>query len=179
MTSEPDRIVVQNRIDFVTGAVRRYVADVDALTRVAERSRELLAGRRADEVRAEPAAGEWSAARTLWHMVVSARVARDQLTRMAWMTDPVLPVADDAAEAEPGVWESEEPARLLGWLSEEIAAIEELLKHLPDSSWGRAGVHPRAGRRSIRQAVRAATGHLAGHVEQVEAALLGTGGRRV
>ena len=57
MTSEPDRIVVQNRIDFVTGAVRRYVADVDALTRVAERARELLEGRRAEEVQAEPASG--------------------------------------------------------------------------------------------------------------------------
>jgi len=170
MTSEPDRIVVQNRIDFVTGAVRRYVADVDALTRVAERSRELLEGRRAAEVRVEPAPGEWSAARALGHMVASVRVVRDQLTRMAWMTDPVLPVADGAAEAAQD-WDAQDPARLLGWLSEEVAAIAELLKHLPDSSWGRAGVHPTMGRRSIRQAVRGAVRHLEGHVEQVEAAL--------
>ena len=171
MTSEPDRIVVQNRIDFVTGAVRRYVADVDALTRVAERTRGLLEGRRAEEVQAEPAPGEWAAARTLGHMIASLRVLRDQLTRMAWMTDPVLPVVDDAAEAERHDWGSQDPLRLLRWLSEEIEAIEALLKQLPDSSWGRAGVHPTMGRRSIRQAVRGAVGHLEGHVDQVEAAL--------
>jgi len=178
MMGEPDQIVVQNRIDFVTGAVRRYVADVDALTRVAERARELVAGQPVAAVRAEAGAGEWSAARALGHMLASTRVLRDQLTRMAWMTDPVLPVVDDAAAAEEHRWESQDPAQLLGWLSEEIAEIEALLKHLPDSSWGRAGVHPAFGRRSIRQAVRGAVGHLEGHVEQVEAALLPSGGRR-
>ena len=35
MTTGNDRIVVQNRIDFVTGAVRRYLADADALTAIA------------------------------------------------------------------------------------------------------------------------------------------------
>ena len=175
MTNEPDRIVVQNRIDFVTGAVRRYLAEVDALTRVAERTRELLEGRRVEEVQAEPAPGQWAAARTLGHMIASVRVLRDQLTRMAWMTDPVLPIVDDAAEAERHDWGSQDPARLLRWLSEEIEAIAELLKYLPDSSWGRAGVHPTMGRHSIRQAVRGAVGHLGGHVDQVEAALEASG----
>jgi hypothetical protein len=176
MTNETDRIIVQNRIDFVTGAVRRYVGDVDAIARIAARARELLAGRPVHEVQAEPAPGEWSAARTLGHMIAYARVLRDQLTRMAWMTDPVLPAMDDAAEDARHGWGTEDPAQLLRWLTEELASIEELLKHLPDSSWGRAGLHPTMGRRSVRQHVRGAVGHLDGHLDQVEAALAAESG---
>ena len=178
MTTGPDRIVVQNRIDFVTGAVRRYVGDVDAVARAGERARALLAGRGAAEAQAEPAPGEWSACRILGHVVVYARLLRDQLTRTAWMTDPVLPVADDAAEAERHAWERRDPALLLGWLDEEIEAIGDLLKHLPDSSWGRAGLHPVLGRRAIVQQVRGGVAHFETHLDQIEAALAAGGGAR-
>lgn len=171
MTNEPDRIIVQNRIDFVTGAVRRYVDDVDAVARLGVRASELLEGRRAAALHAEPAEGEWSASRTLGHMIAYLRALQDQVTRMAWMTDPVLPVVDDEAEAERNAWTSQEPEQLLASLTGEVEAIEELLKHLPDSSWGRAGLHPMMGRRSIIQQVRGAVGHLDGHLDQVEAAL--------
>jgi phosphoribosylformylglycinamidine (FGAM) synthase-like amidotransferase family enzyme len=83
MTTGRDRILVQNRIDFVTGAVRRYVADVDALTALAQRVQELFAGRNVDDLLREPAEGEWSALRTLGHMTANARVLHDQLDRMA------------------------------------------------------------------------------------------------
>lgn len=171
MTNEPDRIIVQNRIDFVTGAVRRYVDDVDAVARLGVRAGELLEGRRAAAIHAEPGEGEWSASRTLGHMIAYLRALQDQVTRMAWMTDPVLPVVDDEAEAERNAWTSQEPEQLLASLTGEVEAIEELLKHLPDSSWGRAGLHPTMGRRSIIQQVRGAVGHLDGHLDQVEAAL--------
>ena len=134
MTNEPDRIIVQNRIDFVTGAVRRYVDDVDAVARLGVRASELLEGRRAAALHAEPAEGEWSASRTLGHMIAYLRALQDQVTRMAWMTDPVLPVVDDAAEAGRNAWTSQEPEQLLASLTGEVEAIEELLKHLPDSS---------------------------------------------
>ena len=171
MTNEPDRIIVQNRIDFVTGAVRRYVDEVDAVARLGVRAGQLLDGKRVAALHAEPGEGEWSASRTLGHMIAYLRVLRDQVTRMAWMTDPVLPVIDDEAEAERNAWTSQEPEQLLASLNEEVAAIEELLKYLPDSSWGRAGLHPGMGRRSIVQHVRGAAGHLDGHLDQVEAAL--------
>ena len=171
MTNEPDRIIVQNRIDFVTGAVRRYVDEVDAVARLGVRAGELLEGRAADALHAEPGEGEWSASRTLGHMIAYLRALRDQVTRMAWMTDPVLPVVDDEAEAERNAWTSQEPEQLPASLNEEVGAIGDLLKHLPDSSWGRAGLHPNMGRRSIVQHVRGATGPLDGHLDQVEAAL--------
>ena len=171
MTQEQDRIIVQNRIDFVTGAVRRYVADVDAIAHIGEGVSTLFAGVSAEAGRREPAPGEWSAVRTLGHLVVYAEALHDQLTRMAWMTDPVLSMVDDAAEAEREQWEAQDPHLLVTRFGQAIEEIESLLKHLPDSSWGRAGIHPLAGRRSIRQAVRRAAAHLEGHREQIEGAL--------
>ena len=47
MTAGPDRILVQNRIDFVTGAVRRYLPDAEAPAEIAAEVRALVAGRAA------------------------------------------------------------------------------------------------------------------------------------
>ena len=109
MTTGNDRIVVQNRIDFVTGAVRRYLPDADALTAIAGEVRALIESHDAASLRSEPGEGEWSVLRTLGHMIAYARVLHDQLDRMAHMTDPVLPMTDDAAVAEREDWESARP----------------------------------------------------------------------
>ncbi len=171
MTTGPDRILVQNRIDFVTGAVRRYLADVEALTQLAKRTQALFTGRSNEDLRKPPSEGEWSAARTLGHMIAYVRVLHDQLDRMANMTDPELPLTDDATQAEREQWETRDPRELVRLFVDAIGEVEGLLKQLPDSSWGRAGLHPLGGRRSIVQQVRGAARHLTAHVEQIEAAL--------
>ena len=171
MTTGDDRILVQNRIDFVTGAVRRYLPDADALTQIAGDVQALIANRNGSSLRNAPAEGEWSALRILGHMIAYARGLHDQLDRMAHMTDPVLPVTNDAAVAEQEDWESRDPEELTALFTEAIGEAVELLKHVPDSSWGRAGLHPLMGRRSIVQQVRGASAHLRSHVEQIEAAI--------
>ena len=171
MTTGNDRIVVQNRIDFVTGAVRRYLPDADALTAIAGEVQALVESHDAASLRNEPGEGEWSALRTLGHMIAYARVLHDQLDRMAYMTDPVLPMTDDAAVAEREDWESRDPAELAALFNDAIGEVGALLKSVPDSSWGRAGLHPLGGRRSIVQHVRGAGAHLRSHIEQIEAAL--------
>lgn len=171
MTTGDDRILVQNRIDFVTGAVRRYLPDVDALTQIAGDVQSLVTDRNGSSLRNAPAEGEWSALRILGHMIAYARVLHDQLERMAHMTDPVLPMADDAAVAEQEDWASRDPDELSALLAEAIGETVELLKYVPDSSWGRAGLHPMMGRRSIVQQVRGASAHLRSHVEQIAAAI--------
>ena len=171
MTTGDNRIMVQNRIDFVTGAVRRYLPDADALTEIAGEVQTLITGRDAASLRQEPAEGEWSALRTLGHMIAYTRVLHDQLDRMAYMTDPVLPLTNDAAVAEREGWESRDPAELAALFSDAIGEVGALLKSVPDSSWGRAGLHPLGGRRSIVQHVRGASAHLRSHIEQIEAAV--------
>lgn len=158
------------RINFVTGATRRYVADVEALAGIPARLEAAVAGQRADWYRFNGGVeGAWPPARVLGHMIAYTRQTRENLHRMSWMTDPVLNVMDDGAEAERNSWEAREPERLLEWFSEAVAETVELLKELPDSSWGRPGQSPSFGRRSIRQSVRAAARHLDEHVAQLEA----------
>ena len=154
MTTGNDRIVVQNRIDFVTGAVRRYLPDADALTEIAGKVQALAESHDAASLRNEPGEGEWSALRTLGHMIAYARVLHDQLDRMAYMTDPVLPLTNDAAVAEREGWESRAPAELAALFNDAIGEAVELLKHVPDSSWGPGRPAP-AGRTPLDRAARA------------------------
>ena len=53
-------------------------------------------------------------------------------------------------------------------LEQAVAEVTHLLKELPDSSWGRPGQHPSAGRRSIKQQVRGMANHFNEHVTQLE-----------
>ena len=113
MTTGSDRILVQNRVDFVTGAVRRYVPDVNGLTDVAERVQSLFAGPYTNDPLSVPAEGEWTALRTLGHMIAYAQMLHDQLDRMAHMTDPELWRMDDAGIAEREDWESRSSQELV------------------------------------------------------------------
>lgn len=158
------------RINFVTGATRRYVGDVEALAGIPVRLEAAVEGQRPDWYRFNGGVeGAWPPARVLGHMIAYARQTRENLYRMAWMTDPILNPLDDEAEAERSSWESQDPAQLVEAFSDTIAETVHLLKELPDSSWGRPGQSPAFGRRSIRQSVRAASRHLDEHVAQLEA----------
>ncbi|MEI6666469.1 MAG: DinB family protein, partial [Chloroflexota bacterium] len=56
---------------------------------------------------------------------------------------------------------------LLGLLETGIAEVTDLLKELPDASWGRPGQHPDDGRRSIKQHARAMRAHFDEHLAQL------------
>ena len=158
------------RINFVTGAARRYVPEIEALAAIPERVASAVGALGEGAFRHAPAEGEWSPARIVGHLIAYSRQSRENLQRMAWMTDPVLRMTDDAGEAERHAWESREQAQLLGWLAETIAESVHLLEELPDASWGRAGLHPTAGRRAIVEQVRAMVAHCEEHAGQLERA---------
>jgi hypothetical protein len=156
------------RINFVTGATRRYVADVEALAAVPSRLETAFEGQSAAWLRTPMTGSEWSPARTAGHMIAYARQTHENLYRMAWMTDPLVKAPDDIGAAAENSWEARDQSRLLQWFSEAIAESVELLKELPDSSWGRPGQSPLTGRSSIRQTVREAARHLEGYVARIE-----------
>jgi hypothetical protein len=167
MTTGEDRITLLNRTDFVTGAAQRYLPDIEALAAVPDRVAAAIAGKPAEALRRSPAEGDWSPLRIVGHMVAYARGTRVHLQQMATMTDPLLKPIDDAAEAAANDWESQDPARLLDQLREAVSGSVDVLKWVPDSSWGRAGVHPLGGRRSIRQHAQRAVSHFESHVEEL------------
>jgi hypothetical protein len=158
------------RINFVTGAARRYVADVEALAAVPGRLEAAVEGQTGAWFRTAGAEGAWSPARNIGHLIAYARQTHENIYRMAWMTDPLIKAPDDVAANEQHSWEARDQSRLLQWFTEPIAETVHLLKELPDSSWGRPGQSPLVGRRSIRQTVREAVRHMEEHIAQLEAA---------
>ena len=155
------------RINFVTGAVRRYVGEIESVATLPERVTLATAGQSAAWFR-EPSQGDWCPARVIGHLVTYVRQSRENLYRMAFMTDPIIKNADDEGEAALHGWETQTREQLLPQLEQAVAEVTHLLKELPDSSWGRPGQHPTAGRRSITQQVRGMANHFNEHVAQLE-----------
>lgn len=159
------------RIDFVTGNAQLYVPDVEALAAIPDRVQALLAGHSNADLREAPTEGEWSAMRILQHMTFYAREHHHNLFRMAWQADPLLSQWDEAEYIHREGWNLLDGSALLQALTDALAETVELLKDLPDASWGRAGLHHRGGRRSIRQQVKRSAEHHHEHLEQLERAL--------
>jgi hypothetical protein len=152
----------------VTGAVRRYVPEIEALQAIPARLGAAVANQPMGWLRAAPAEGEWPPARVLGHVIAYAEQSYENLYRMAFMTDPVLKPVDDAGTAASEGWEHIAGSSLLERLGVAVGRMVELLAELPDASWGRAGLHPTGGRRSIVQQVRAIVAHCEEHVGQLE-----------
>ena len=161
------------RIDFVTGNARRHLPEVEALATMPDRLEAVLAGHSNAELQRAPADGEWSAARIIGHLISYTRHSRSEFHVMAWLTDPLLPGWDEAAEADAEGWERQDAARLLELLTEATTAAVAVLKEIPDASWGRAGIHPRSGRLSIRQLASRRRRHFEEHLKQLEQMLGG------
>ena len=163
------------RIDFVTGNAQRYLPQVEALAAIPDRVEALLAGHSSADLRRATAAAdggdEWSPARIIGHMISGARHGRERIYNSVWMTDPVFVEYDDEQEARDNAWESSDGAGLLEALTGALAETVQVLKELPDASWGRAGMHPSQGRRSIRQQVGSQLDHYDEHIAQLARAL--------
>jgi hypothetical protein len=157
------------RINFVTGAVRRYIPHIEALAAVPDRVEAVLSGQPPGWNTQSPADGEWSPSRVVGHLVAYGAQQHENLYRMANMTDPIIKATDDEGEAERNDWERQAPAQLLESLREQVAKVVELLSDLPDASWGRPGQHPADGRRSIRQHTVRMAEHFDEHIAQIEA----------
>ena len=155
------------RVNFVTGAVRRYLPQVEALAAIPARTAEAVEKGSPSWFAAGDGIGDWSPARVLAHMIAYAAATHEHLYRMAWMTDPELNTHDEAAAADAQEWQRHNAEHLLDRLTEEVAKSVELLDDLPDSAWGRPGIHPDFGRRSIRRQVDIAVASFEERIEQI------------
>ena len=155
------------RINFVTGAVRQYVPEIEAISELPALVAAATDGRNPAWMR-EPADVSWSPARVVGHLVAYTWISRENLYRMAYMTDPIIKRVDDEGQYAIHQWDSQTRDALLEQLEAGIAEVTHLLKELPDASWGRPGQHPDDGRRSIKQHARAMRAHFDDHLAQLE-----------
>jgi hypothetical protein len=163
------------RIDFVTGATLRYQPLVDELATIADGVRAVLTAHPGADLKRAPAGGEWSPARILAHMLSYARHNGAFIYSIAWMTDPTRQPWDEEAEIQAEGWLQLDAGAYVAALDALLAPTVELLSMTADASWGRPGVHPVNGRRSLRQIVRGHIDHLRDHTRQLDAALSAKG----
>lgn len=159
------------RIDFVTGAPLQYMPLVNELAMMPDRVGAALSARAGASLTHAPADGGWPAARVLAHMLSYARHNGRFIYMIANMTDPIRSPWDEDAEIAAEGWLNFDPARFVAALDAETTATVELLSHTPDASWGRPGVHPTDGRRSLRQQLQSHLDHMSEHLAQLEVLL--------
>lgn len=159
------------RIDFVTGAPVRYLPLIERLSAARDRVVRALDGVEVTRLRRPGAAGAPSLARQTGDLVAYVRHGRDRVYRMSWMTDPTLPRFDPATAAEAGAWEARAAHRLRDWAHAALGELADYLHTLPDSSWGRMGTDPEAGRRSILQEVTEIAERVEATAAELEGAL--------
>jgi len=159
------------RIDFVTGAPRRYMPLVDALAMVPDRVEAVLSAHSGASLTRAPDDAGWSPARVLAHMLSYARHNGTFIDMIAHMTDPIRPLSDEDATIAAHGWLNFDAAHLVAAFRAETAPTVELLSGTPDASWGRPGRHPTGGRRSLRQQVQAHLDHMSEHIAHLDALL--------
>jgi hypothetical protein len=160
-----------SRIDFVTGATLRYQPLVDDLATISDGVEAALTAHPGADLKRAPAGGGWSPGRILAHMLSYARHNGEFIHTMVWMTEPVRQPWDEDAEIQAEGWLQLDAGGYVAALDGLLAPTVELLSTTPDASWGRPGIHPRDGRRSLRQQVQSHIDHLREHTRQLDAAL--------
>ncbi len=160
-----------SRIDFVTGAPLRYMPLVDDLATISDGVHAVLTAHPGADLKRTPPGGGWSPARILAHMLSYARHNGEFIYTIVWMSEPIRQPWDEDAEIQAEGWLQLDAGAYVSALDALLATTVELLSTTPDASWGRPGVYPVSGRRSLRQVVRAHIDHLRAHTQQLDAAL--------
>ena len=143
---------------------------VDRLGIVPERVEWVLASRAGAQL-GNARTGSWAPSRVLAHMLSYARHNGAFIYLIALMTDPIRQPWDEEAEIETERWLYLDTAGYVSALQKELAPTIDLLSGTPDASWGRPGVHPTEGRRSLRAQVESHANHMHEHIGQLADAL--------
>lgn len=152
-------------------ALLALIGDRDPMPILADtpdRVRDLFGDRDDEELAIPPAAGEWSAADVVGHLVDVEIVYGFRLRLTVTADQPEYPGYDEKRWSQL----SKPPARRL---LETFAALREynlrMLRALPGAGWERVGVHGEQGPETVEIAVRKIAAHDLAHLDQVERAL--------
>lgn len=133
-----------------------------------------LGGRPDEVLDRSPAPGQWSARRTLEHLLFAEELLAERIPRLLTEDDPDLvarAVWTETAPADEGSAATGEPASTI---AARIRTLREQtvdrLRSLDDASWGRSGHHPEWGRVTVLSQAAYFVRHEAAHLAQLAAA---------
>ncbi len=130
--------------------------------------RKAVAGLSAQQLKARPVPGKWSALEVVCHLADFEPIYADRMKRVIAEDNPTLLGADQ-----------EKFAANLGYhdrdLEEELKIIEttrsqmaRIFRKLPAQAWSRTGVHSEYGPRTLEQLLTTITNHIPHHAKFVD-----------
>ena len=142
-----------------------------------------LGGRSDEALDREPAPGQWSARRTLEHLLFAEELLAERIPRLLTEDEPDLvarAVWTETPPSDEGSASTGEPASVIAERLRTLReATVERLRDLDDAGWARAGHHPEWGRVTVLSQAAYFVRHEAAHIAQLAAAADGrTPGRR-
>ena len=159
--------------DAYRDALLAVIGDRDPLDVIAETPKRicaLLEGREARELERQPAAGEWSAAEIIGHLVDVEMVTSFRCRLILTAEQPSYPGYDEK------LW-SELPKPPIDQLWPVWEALRSynlwLFRSVPRSELSRTGVHSEAGLESVELILSKYAGHDLAHLNQLERSLAG------
>jgi hypothetical protein len=158
--------------DYPLEATAAAVAALlDDLAAAPERLAARLSGLDATALRAQPAAGEWSALAVLAHLRASGDILMPRLYQILVRDDPPLPAFDERGWAEVAGFVDSPLDLVLTSFSARRAELVRLLCGLDLATWRRTGQHEVQGRLTLWQIACHLARHEAEHLAQLERAL--------
>lgn len=142
------------------GQIRRVPDDVDAVCR----------GLSSEQMRAAPAAGEWSLLEIVCHLRDAAEGAGLRINSMIGEDEPPLEPYDPDERAAQRNYRGEDARRALMTLRAFWSGLAYQLEHLDEAQWQRAGRHVVSGRITVLAVAADQLAHGRAHVDQLRAA---------
>lgn len=134
-------------------------------------------GMTADELRARPVPGRWSALEVVCHVSDCEQFFADRMKRTLAMDRPLLVGADGGRYPEPVQYHQREVAEEVDLVALTRRQMARVFRLAPPEAWGRSAVHTEMGLVTLRQLLIHAVNHLAHHLRFVAAKRVALGDR--
>ena len=122
-----------------------------------------VAGMTAEQLRARPIPGKWSALEVVVHLADFEPVYADRIRRAAALKKPLLMGADENDFAANLAYHDRDVAEELAMIVAIRATTARLLRALPAEAWDRQAVHNERGLLTLADLVKTAAGHVTHH----------------
>ena len=121
-------------------------------------------------IRQRPAAGEWSAIEVVGHMIDKMQNWSRRTERILKEERPALPGYDQDVSVREHDYQHADVEALLAQLKQSCEHFAAIVEHIPDSAFGRQGVHSEVGPITLRYCIEVSIESAGEHLEQLRAA---------
>lgn len=133
------------------------------------RLRQALAGLTPADLHATPVAGQWSIHEAVLHIVDADLILTDRAKRIIAQDKPTLPAFDQERFATHLFYAEQSMDDALLLLEINHRQFARVLAKLPESAFGRIGIHSEKGETSLAHIVQGLANHLDHHLQKIVA----------